>query len=172
MTKHTILFIGLLAFLCFASFKLPYERKLPSIEVRNLNGSSVNLSTITNNGKPMIIFAWEVTCKPCIAEFDAIAKKYKKWKDETGVKVVAVSVDEARNTSLVRTQCISKGWEYEVYLDPNQSFKRAMGVQFCPYVLIANNDGNIVWQKGGYSPGDENIIYEVVQKIAKGEKVD
>ena len=36
------------------------------------------------------------------------------------------------------------GWEYEVLLDPNSEFKRALGIQMIPYVLICDGKGNIV----------------------------
>ncbi len=166
---HIAPFLALLY--CYA-FKLPDLRKLPSVEVRSLTGGKVNVSTITNEGKPMIVFAWEATCRPCLTEFNAISREYSKWREATGVKIVAISVDESRNASLVQMLYTSKGWEFDVYLDPTQSFKRAMSVPFCPYVFVLNGSGEVVWQKGGYSPGDEKIIYDIVVKVSKGEPIN
>jgi len=147
-------------------------RKLPSITVKAANGKTVDIATLTNDGKPMVVFAWEITCQPCIAAFNAIAPQYKNWQEETGVKIVAISIDDNRSAARVFPMARSKGWGFDVYLDPNQAFKRAMNVPFCPYVYVLDSDGAIVWQKGGYTAGDENIIYEMVNKVAQGKTIE
>ena len=75
----------------------------------------------------MISF-WATWCKPCIKELDAIADVYDDWQDETGVQLVAVSIDDSRNTARVAPFVNGKGWEYTVLLDPNSDFRRAMGI--------------------------------------------
>lgn len=160
------------ALLCSIVSFAQEQRQIPSVEIKNFNGKSMDAAAINNDGKPMILFVWELTCKPCITEFNAIAPVYTEWKEETGVKIVAISVDDTRSSSKVQPLVRSKGWDFEVYLDPNQAFKRAMNVTYCPYVFVLNEKGQVVWQKGGYSPGDEDIIIDVVRKVAKGEKVE
>lgn len=162
--------MSLCVFLCGLSFAGKAQRTLPSVEVKNMNGKTVNLAALKNDGKPMVVFAWEITCQPCISEFNAIAKVYDGWKKETGAKIIAVSIDDSRSSVRVTPLVKSKGWNFEVYLDPNQAFKRAMNISYCPYVFVLDSKGEVVWQKGGYSPGDENIIYDIVQKTSKGEK--
>lgn len=148
------------------------QRTLPQVDVRQLNGKTTDLSTISNDGNPIILFAWEVICPPCIVEFNNIAKVYPQWKEETGVKIVAVSVDDNRSSPRVKPLVTSRGWGFDVYLDPNQAFKRAMNVPFCPFVFVLNGKGEVVWSKGSYSPGDEDIIYGIVQKVSRGEPVE
>ncbi len=173
MTTHFIRCgTSIVMLLCGLASNAQTQRQLPSVEVKMLNGKTIDVSTINNDGKPMIVFAWEVTCQPCIAEFNAISRQYSDWKKETGVKIVAISVDDSRSSPRVNPLVRSKGWDFEVYLDPNQAFKRAMNVSYCPYAFILNGKGEVVWQKGGYTPGDETIIFDIVQKTAKGEKID
>jgi len=173
MIKHLIgCGISIVALLCGSSHKSLAQHTIPSVEVKSLNGKAIDISTVQNDGKPMIVFAWEVTCLPCIAEFNAIAPHFEDWKKETGLKIVAVSVDDSRSSPRVSPLVRTKGWPYEFYLDTNQAFKRAMGVTYCPYAFLLNGAGEVVWQKGAYSPGDETIIYELAQKVAKGEKID
>lgn len=158
--------------ICSVTYKTSGQRKLPTIDVKSINGETVNTSTIKNDGKPMIVFAWEITCQPCISEFNAISKVYANWKNETGVKIIAISIDDSRSSSRVTPLVRSRGWDFEVYLDPNQTFKRAMNVSYCPYVFVLDSNAEVVWQKGGYAPGDEIILYDVVQKTAKGVKIN
>lgn len=162
--------VSILLFCC--SGTLYSQRTLPQVAVKQLDGKATDIATISNNGKPIILFVWEVTCQPCIAEFNNVSKLYPKWKEETGVRILAVSVDDNRSSSRVKPLVTSRGWDFDVYLDPNQAFKRAMNVPLCPYVFVLNGSGEVVWKKGGYSPGDEDIIYEVVQKAGRGESVE
>lgn len=147
-------------------------RTIPAVDVKTMDGKSFNTSKISNDGKPIIISFWATWCKPCKKELDAIAEEYSTWQKETGVKLIAISIDDARSSSKVSTDVKSKGWEYEVYLDENQDFKRAMNVNNVPHTFVVNGKGEIVWQHNAYAEGDEDHLLEVVKKVAKGEKVD
>lgn len=147
-------------------------RPIPSVDVKTVDGKIFNTSKISNDGKPIIISFWATWCKPCKKELDAIAEEYSEWQKETGVKLIAISIDDARSSTKVATDVKSKGWEYDVYIDENQDFKRAMNVNNVPHTFVVNGKGEIVWQHNAYAEGDEEHLFEVVKKVAKGEKVD
>ena len=160
-----------LSLISLCSFSDQEQSTLPSIELKKLNGASFNSTEIFNDGKPVVILVWEISCKPCLQEFDNISKHYRQWQQETGVKIVAISIDDNRNYNKVGQMVRSKGWPYEFYQDKNQDIKRAMGIQVCPYSLILDRERKVVWRKAGYAPGDEAILYDIVHKLSKGEKI-
>ncbi|MBL7884045.1 MAG: TlpA family protein disulfide reductase [Bacteroidia bacterium] len=168
--------ISLLFLLTIAIVELGFSqssgRAIPAVDLKSLDGKTFNSSKIINDGKPIIISFWATWCKPCKKELDAIAEEYDTWQKETGVKLIAISIDDARSSSKVNTDVKSKGWEYEVYLDENQDFKRAMNVNNVPHTFVLNGKGEIVWQHNAYAEGDEEHLYKVVQKVSKGEKID
>lgn len=168
--KKIILISTIFAF-AFVAFKQGGARKVPSTDVKTLEGKTFNTSKISNDGKPVIISFWATWCKPCKKELDNIAENYSDWQKETGVKLIAISIDDARSASKVPTDVKSKGWEYEVYLDENQDFKRAMNVNNVPHTFLINGEGEIVWQHNSYAEGDEDKLYELVKKLSKGEKI-
>ena len=86
----------------------------------------------------MIIDFWATWCKPCKKELDAISEIYTDWQKETGVKLIAISIDDSRSSGKAATDVKTHGWEYEVYLDENQDFKRALNVGDIPQVFIIN----------------------------------
>jgi peroxiredoxin len=147
------------------------DRTMPSVDLKNLDGKSVNTKTLTNDGKPMVISFWATWCKPCITELIAMADVYDTWQKETGVKVVAISIDDARNAPKVGPFVNGKGWDFSVLIDQNQDLKRALNVNTIPHVFLIDGKGKIVYQHAGYYPGSEVDLYKLIQKLAAGESI-
>ena len=139
--------------------------QLPSVSLKSIDGKTVDTAKLENGGKPFIISFFATWCKPCNRELNAIHEVYPDWQDETGVKVVAVSIDQAQNIQKVKPLVDSNGWEYDVLLDPNGDFKRAMGVNMIPHVFIVDGEGKIVESRSGYTEGGEAHLIEKVREL-------
>ncbi len=148
------------------------KRKIPASKIKDLKGAEVKTENLNNDGKPMVISFWATWCKPCINELAAIAENYSEWQEETGVKLVAVSIDDARNVAKVGPLTNSKSWEYQILTDQNGDFKRALNVNTIPHTFLIDGKGEIVWQHNAYAPGDEIELYNKIKKLAKGESID
>ncbi|MBK6343311.1 MAG: TlpA family protein disulfide reductase [Flavobacteriales bacterium] len=142
------------------------QSTLPSVMVQTLEGKKVDTKSFSNNGKPIILNFWATWCAPCKKELSAIAEKYDEWREKTGVKLIAVSIDDARTSARVKPYVSGQDWDYEVYLDPNGDLKRALNVNNVPHTFLLNGAGEIVWQHNNYEPGDENELYRKVQELA------
>ena len=167
------LFLAAFSLLIFATAFSQSEIKtlfnLPSVDIKNVKGEPFNTKSITNNGKPVIITFWATWCKPCMKEHDAISDLYDDWIKETGVKMYAVSIDNSRSSKSVQPLVNGKGWEFDVLLDENGEFKRAMNVNVPPHTFIVNGKGEVVWQHVGYLEGDEAEYIEIVKKVLKAK---
>ncbi len=139
--------------------------QLPSVTLKDINGKTITTDTLNNGGKPFIIDFFATWCKPCNRELTAISEVYDDWQKETGVKIFAVSIDQAQNINKVRPLVDQEGWEYDVLLDPNSDFKRALGIQMIPYVLVCDGKGNIVYRHNGYTDGAETELIEKVREL-------
>lgn len=145
------------------------EAQLPSVVIKDIDGKAVKTDTLSNNGKPFIIDFFATWCKPCNRELTAISEVYEEWQKKTGVKIIAVSIDQAQNINKVKPLVDNHGWPFEVLLDPNGDFKRALGVQMIPYTIIVDGKGNIVYKHNGYTDGAEDELIEKVRELIKAE---
>lgn len=143
------------------------DAALPSVKLKDLKGKTVDMAQLKNGGKPMIISFFASWCHPCKRELNAISEVYPDWVDETGVKLVAISCDKAQDAAKVKSSVDSEGWEYEILLDPNSDFMRAMGIQQIPHLLIVDGTGKIVESRSGYTEGSERHIIKKLREISK-----
>ncbi len=141
-------------------------QSVPDVKIKNMEGATVSTNTIANDGKPMIISFWATWCKPCIKELETINEVYADWREQTGVKLVIVSIDDARTTSSVAPFLNAKGWEYESYLDVNSDFRRAMNVNMVPHTFLLNGKREVLDQHTSFAPGDEDKLFEKVKAAA------
>ena len=146
------------------------KAQLPSVLLKNTEGKTIDTAELNNDGKPFVISFFATWCKPCNRELKAISEQYADWQDETGMKVVAISIDQAQNINKVKPMVDAEGWEYEVLLDPNSDFRRALGIQMIPHVLIIDGEGKIVESRSGYTEGAENHIIEKIREILKKQE--
>jgi cytochrome c biogenesis protein CcmG, thiol:disulfide interchange protein DsbE len=166
--KQFILFAAIVLFITKV-----WGQDIPNIQIKDLTGKPENIQElIKNDGKPVILTFWATWCKPCIKELDAFNENYIDWQEETGVKIIAISIDEARSISRVAPLVNGKSWDFDVYTDENSDFKRAMNVNNPPFLFILDGEGKIVYQHTSYMEGDEEHTYEILQKIAAGLPIE
>lgn len=167
MKKILFTFLFLLTSLVAFAQQTPAKSQFPAVTLRNLEGKTVKTDTLSNAGRPMIISFFATWCKPCNRELTAISEVYADWQRETGVRLIAVSIDEGQNAEKVRPFVDSKGWEFDILLDPNSNFRRAMGVNLIPHVIILDGQGKVVLSRSGYTEGGEEHLIEKVRELVK-----
>lgn len=139
--------------------------KIPSINIKTIEGKNFNTANINNNGKPIIISFFATWCKACVKELSAINENYSEWQEETGVKLYAISIDDARTKANVLPMVNGKGWDFDILSDENGDLKRSLNIALLPQMYILNKNNEIVWQHNSYTEGDENEIIKVLRTI-------
>lgn len=157
----------LLMVLTFAGVYAQEKSDLPNVTIKDVDGKSVNIAELSNDGNPIVMLFWATWCKPCIKEHDAINDLYEEWAEETGVKIYSVSIDDSRSAPRVKPFSEGRGWEYDMLLDVNGDLKRAMNVSNPPHTFVFDGSGKLVYQHSGYADGSEHELFEEIQKAAK-----
>ena len=163
--KNTIIFFTLSLAVIALSFT-ESSRQLPNVNVKTLDGKSINIQEYAKNGKITVISFWATWCSPCKRELDAISELYPDWVDQYNVEVIAISTDNARALTKVRPLVEQKGWEFEVLSDSKQELQQALNFQAIPQTFVINQEGEIVSQHEGYKPGDEYHLEDEIKKLA------
>ncbi len=157
--RITLVLFLLLLNVCAAS------AQLPAIQLKDINGKSLNVSELTKKGNPVILSFFATWCKPCQRELNTISEVYEDWQEETGVELIAVSIDQGQDVAKVKPLADGAGWDFTVLLDPGNDLKRAMGVTVIPHVFLLDGQGNIVSSHIGYTEGGDAVLIEEVRKL-------
>lgn len=149
-----------LVFLLGISFV--FAQKLPNVSINNLKGEKISISAL-DTSEPVVLSFWATWCLPCMEELTTINEKFEDWQKEQPFKMYAVSTDDPRTSSKVKTVVKSKGWPYEILMDTNQTLKRALNVNSIPHTIIIHN-GKVVYSHVGYSAGDEDELFSKIKE--------
>lgn len=128
----------------------------PNAIVKDLSGNSIQMGDVLKDDVVIVSF-WATWCKPCQNELDALAEIEDIWADK--LRVVAISIDDARSASKVRSTVKAKMWPYEVYTDENSELAKSLNISTIPFVMIVSG-GKTVYSHTGYTPGSERLLVD------------
>ena len=133
--------------------------------MKDINNKRQELSQYYVDG-PLLINFWNLACEPCKKEMKELDKLYLKYHD-IGFEVVSVNIDNSRAMSKVKLFVNSQKYSFTVLSDPKADLFRKMGGKVMPFVIIANEKGEIINRHVGYNPGDEkNLEEEIIHLLA------
>ena len=151
----------------FLVFSVGNENPFPSINIKTIDGKSINTSEFTSKGKITVVSFWATWCTPCKRELDAINELYDDWVEKYDIQLVAITIDDVRGLSKVPATIKSKGWEFTVLADTKQELQQALNFQTIPQTFLLNKAGEIMYSHNGYSPGDEIKLEEKIAALHK-----
>lgn len=94
-------------------------------------------------GQPVLLNVWATWCDPCREEMPSFERLYRDYR-ERGLRLVAVSVDDAGATQLVRDFAREHDLTFDILQDPSADILAQYAVRGVPETFLMSRAGNIV----------------------------
>ena len=112
----------------------------PPYAARTMRGDTVILRALL--GRAVVLDVWATWCVPCRKEMPALQRLYAAFAD-SGLEVVAVSVDEAGSDADVRQFMRTHGIQFTVARDPEKRVSRTYRTLGVPETFLIDRTGKI-----------------------------
>jgi len=154
--------LGILLILLIGSgAALAEGKKLPRLTITDLDGKKHKVEEFLGEG-PVLLNFWATWCKPCLAELPKVAEFQKEWADKTGLKLIAVSIDDPRTQKQIKPFVHTHKFEFPVYTDSNQEALRKLGGRGVPFNVLISRDGIILDAHSGFKESDTEKWVELM----------
>jgi len=130
----------------------------PEVRAKLLDGAT-QFQVSANRGKVTIINFWAAWCAPCREEMPAIDAYYKKHQN-SGLEVLAISMDEASEAAEVRK--IAQNYSFPVALKSDANFRGLGRIWRMPSTFVIDRQG--ILQKNG-SVGDPKVDLPLLESV-------
>src|SRR5438034_11119446 len=130
---------------------IPVGATPSAVTLQNLNGDSVSLSQWIGK-KPVIVEFWATWCPICAELLPRMEAAYKKFGDRAEFLVVAVAVNQSKNT--VRRHLERHPMPFTFLWDGNGAAVRAFEAPSTSYIAVLDTQGKVVYTGVG---ADQNV---------------
>ena len=132
----------------------------PDFSGTTLEGRKVTLSQFRGKN-PVVLNFFAEFCPPCKEEFPHL-KKLDEQFGKKGLRVVAVSLDEDRETAAVVPR--QHRVKFPVVFDPQGGIARKYGVQVIPHTVVIDREGKTHAVLSGF---DLEALDRAVSQVVK-----
>lgn len=135
---------------------------IPNEALVNLDGITMMSGNILDTASPTIVVFWKAGSNKCCDNLESMQTAWMEDLQQRGVKFVAICTDCNGTWGHVKPLANGRNWEFDIYIDPNGDFKRAMNVSTFPCTMLFDASQNILCRHSGFCSGDEEIICEKI----------
>ncbi len=140
------------------------QNNLPDVDLYTLEGTKISTLNIGKDSVPMIMVFWKTYDDNCCKELMDLNDVYIENLKDKGVRIVAVCVDNIGNLDYIRPFVYGHDIEFEVYIDKNGNFKRAMSIPTVPFTILFDKQAQPYCKFLGYCPSIDEMICEKVEE--------
>jgi thiol-disulfide isomerase/thioredoxin len=142
------------------------DLKARNFTVRTLDGRSVSLNSLLEQGKPVLMDFWATWCGPCRMVIPHMAELSRKYGKD-GLIVIGMNLEEPdAQGQAVRNFVKRSRMDYQNVFAQHAIYQFFSGnaVARIPYTLLFGPDGKLIWRLVGYSPQMSVALNSAVQQ--------
>lgn len=132
-------------------FPVSVGSRAPAFTARRVDSSSAVHTLDDYRGKVIVLNIWATWCAPCIVEMPSF-ERLKRLVPDTGLAIVAVSIDDLVGADSVRAFARGLGLTFDILLDSLHRTDRAYQTTGYPETFVIARDGTI--RKKWIGPAD------------------
>jgi thiol-disulfide isomerase/thioredoxin len=151
-----------------------------------LDGQTVTRESLA--GKVVVVDFWATWCVPCLQVLPQLQKVYDRFKDDSRIEFVAVSIDRPEGSSsgvkavsgdstadvptvgneVVRATLTKVGVSIPILRDPDQQAKTIFDVAEIPNIFVLGPDGTVEDQELGANPAMADELPGRLERLLAG----
>lgn len=140
---------------------------MPDFTLKRIDGSTFQSTAVIGRDVVLIDF-WATWCRPCGKLLKQLQLLQERFAGQ-GVRVIAVSTDDASAFSQVRNYIAGRNFTFSVLLDPDGVLWRIFNPsQQLPFTMLIDRRGDIAYTHSGYVPGMEKELEREIEKLLAG----
>jgi cytochrome c biogenesis protein CcmG, thiol:disulfide interchange protein DsbE len=122
-------------------FPVSVGATLPNFRAKEL-GADRYKTLADYKGQVILLNIWGTFCPPCIYEMPSLQRLHQAYGD-SGLKMVAVSIDDAVSEDSIRAFARNLGVTFEILHDPTHEIERVLQVTGYPETFVVGPEGTI-----------------------------
>ena len=165
-----VIFLAYIAII--VSFDIPFYATqsnlsiAPTFTAKEFGKSSFYSSQKQFGKGPVVISFWATWCGPCIKELRAL-KPYYNDLSKKGVQFLAISIDDPKTSSRIKSVIKRYKLPYTILLDPDKHIFKSYQGKYPPLTVLINAKGEVVYKHFRYQKGDELVLIKKINQLLK-----
>ena len=136
-------------------------KKIEALNLKKLDGTSVNLRNISNNY--LIINFWATWCPPCIKEIPDLLEIQEKFEEK--VKLIFISVDSSPEKVIPNFIKKNKFKNFDVYTDQKFLASKNLNIKIMPTTIIVNKELFEIARITGYAKWLDKTFIKKIEDL-------
>jgi cytochrome c biogenesis protein CcmG, thiol:disulfide interchange protein DsbE len=123
-------------------FPVTIGSETPNFRAKVLGENRYKTFDADYKGQVVLLNIWGTYCPPCIVEMPSLEKLYQAYRD-SGLKMVAVSIDDAVSEDSIAAFAKNLGVTFEILHDPTHEIEKVLQVTGYPETFVIGKEGTI-----------------------------
>ncbi|MEO1258581.1 MAG: hypothetical protein AAFZ15_07280 [Bacteroidota bacterium] len=131
----------------------PLIGQIPDLQVQDANGDFFNLPDLMEDDRNYGLIFWSAQDVPSVEALKDYHNYYSDWANDFNIEFLIIHIDPGVSQPDVVDFANQEGWGYTLLFASPADVYIALGVNQIPYIYLANQQQDIVFELAGWMQG-------------------